>query len=201
MSVDKVILRAVLSTLAAIVLLFGFMFTVLITVYPSTMMGFTYSLGMETSSIRYAERAYKRSDDVYYIAHATQTAIEIENYKKINSCGMKLIADDEFVAFCAEKNAKNEERAGDYEQYIYGQVCVAKYKLGEKQAAVENAFSFTEENEFPINNAIVAVLITSLRAEDGETVDLIEGKLKERTGTLSESDKAYFDEILRLIAE
>lgn len=199
MSVDKVILRAVLSTLAAIVLLFGFMFTVLVTVYPSTMMEFTYSLGMESSSIRHAERAYKRSDDIYYIAHATQTAIEIEDYEKIDDCGMKLIEDEDFADFCAEKNNTNGKEAGDYEQYIYGQVCVAKYRCGEKQAAVEYAFSFTEEGEFPNNNAVVAVLITSLRAEDGETVDLIEGKMNERAGTLSEGDKAYFDEILRLI--
>lgn len=199
MSVDKVILRAVLSTLLAIVLLFAFMFTTLIVVYPSTMMEFTYSIGLESSSIKYAQRAYKRSDDIYYIAHATQTAIEIENYKKIDSCGMELIEDEEFESFCAEKNDRNGEKAGDYAQYIYGQVCVAKYECGEKQAAVEHAFAFTEEKEFPINNAIVAVLIVSLRSEDAETVNMIEGKMKERTGDLSESDQAYFDETLRLI--
>ena len=199
MSVDKVILRAVLSTLLAIVLLFAFMFTTLIVVYPSTMMEFTYSIGLESSSIKYAQRAYKRSDDIYYIAHATQTAIEIEYYKKIDSCGMELIADEEFESFCAKKNEKNGEKAGDYAQYIYGQICVAKYKRGEKQTAVEQAFAFTEEKEFPINNAVVAVLIVSLRSEDSETVGMIKEKMKERTGNLSERDQAYFDETLRLI--
>ena len=199
MGVDKVILRAILSTLAAIAVLFGFLFATLIIVYPSTMMEFTYSLGLEESSIKYAQRAYKRSNDIYYIAYATQTAIEIEDYEKINSCGMKLISDEEFNAFCEEKNAKNGDMAGDYEQYVYGQVCIAKYECEEKQTAVEYAFSFLEENEFPVNNAVVAVLITSLRAEDEETVSLIEGKMKERKGPLSESEQVYYDEILRLI--
>jgi galactose-1-phosphate uridylyltransferase len=51
--------------------------------FPSTMMGLTYNLGMDKSSIYFAECAYSRSDDVYYIAYATEIAIEGESIDKI----------------------------------------------------------------------------------------------------------------------
>ena len=51
MSVDKVILRAALSTLAAILILFAFMILSLTYIFPSTMMGITYDLGMDGASI------------------------------------------------------------------------------------------------------------------------------------------------------
>lgn len=204
MSVDKIILRAFLSTLAALAVLFTAMLCALLLFFPSTMMEITYSLGMENSSIRNAERAYGKGGDIYYIAHATQTAIEIENYEKINSCGVRLVEDDEFASFCAKKKEEQQnyqEAIGDYEQYIYGQICVAKYNLDKKQEAVDCAFSWTETNAFPKNNAIVALLLASLRAEDAETVTLIKGKMNERRGNLSEADKAYYEQILGLIAE
>ena len=80
MGVDKVILRAFLSTLAAFAILLLFMFAALTLVYPQTMMELTYSMGMESSSIHFAEQSYKRSNDVYYIAYATEVAIGEENY-------------------------------------------------------------------------------------------------------------------------
>lgn len=202
MSVDKIILRAFLSTLAAIGLLFIAMLGALLLLFPSTMMEFTYSLGMENSSIRNAQRAYERKSNIYYIAYATQTAIEIENYKKIDSCGMLMIEDDEFILYCQAKNEQqNTDNTGDYKQYICGQVCIAQYKRGKKQEAVEHAFAWVEENAFPKNNAIVAVLLTSLRSEDYETANLIKGKMNERLGSLSETDRAYCDEILALVSE
>ena len=54
MSVDKVIIRTFLSTLAAIALLFGIMLLALVAFFPSTMMELTYNLGLDASSIRYA---------------------------------------------------------------------------------------------------------------------------------------------------
>ena len=43
MSVDKVIIRTFLSTLAAIALLFGIMLLALVAFFPSTMMELTYN--------------------------------------------------------------------------------------------------------------------------------------------------------------
>ena len=83
MRADKVILRAFLSTLIAIAALMAFLLITLLCVYPSTMMEITYDLGMNQSSVRNATRAYNRTDDIYYIAYATDVAIESDDYKKL----------------------------------------------------------------------------------------------------------------------
>lgn len=201
MGVDKVILRAFLSTLAAVVALFLFLVVALIGFYPSTMMELTYDLGMDSTSVRYAERAYRESDDIYYIAYATEVAIGDGNYGKINSCGEKFIADENFAAYCAEKNANAPENAvGSYEQYVYGQVCVAKYANGEKTLAVERAFELLGTS-FPYNNAAVAVLLKAIQGDDKDTVALIKGKMEERQESVPVSDTEYFNAILALTTE
>ena len=82
MNIDKVILRVILNTLAAVAALFVFLFSTLIIFFPSTMMNFTYDMGMDAASISYARREYKRTDKIYYIARATETAIGIGDEKK-----------------------------------------------------------------------------------------------------------------------
>ena len=200
MSVDKVILRAVLNTLAAIAVLFIFLFSALIIFYPSTMMKFTYDMGMDKASISYATREYKRTNEVYYIAHATETAIGIGDAERILSCGEAFIADENFAVYCAQKDVENQAKvSGEYEQYIYGQVCVSEYALGRKSAAVERAFGYLG-NAFPAKNAVAAVLVNALLKGDTQTIELIKGKMEElQVANLSQTDKAYYAEILALI--
>ena len=202
MGVDKVILRAFLSTLAAIAILFAFMFTTLVAVYPQTMMEITYDLGMETPSIWFAEEAYKRTDDVGYIAHATEVAISEEKYETVQKCGEKLIADDTFVGYCVEKTeAMGDKVSSGYDQYVYGQVCVATYKLGKKDDAVARAFELTGE-AFPKNNAVVALIVTANKAGDTATLETIKGKMEQLNERLPEgADKAYLGEVLALVVK
>ena len=198
MTVDKIILRAFLTTLASVAILFLFMITALVCVYPQTMMKLTYDLGMEKASVWFAEVSYDRSDDVYYIAYATEVAIGQQNYEKIESCGERLISDVGFSDFCANKNAvQSTEIDMTYAQYVYGEVCTAKYVRGQAKDAVDLAFQLTGENIFPKNNAVVAVLFAALSENDGETVGMIREKMNKQT-QMSTEDKAYFDAILAL---
>lgn len=192
MGVDKVILRAFFSTLLAIVALLAFMIGALCLVFPSTMMELTYDLGMENSSIHFAERAYRRSDDVYYIAYATEVAIERESTDKIIEDGVKFIADEGFSVYC-------DDKGGIYEQYIYGQVVLAKYEKGDKSSAIATAFNAVKEG-FPENNAVVALAVKAIRANDEETVLRIHSEMSKMQNSVAEMDKAYFNEIFALTA-
>ncbi len=198
MSMDKLIIKSVLSSLAAIGLLFVFMLISLISFFPSTMMELTYDLGMDGPSIHYAERAYDWSNDEYFIAHAMEVAIGIKDTQKIDSCGERFIADDEFESYCAKRNENLPEGVSlTYEQYVFGQVCVAKYKNGDKVGAVSRAFELTVG--FPNSNAVVAVLYTAIGDRDTETINLIREKMEQlSTETLSVEEKAYFDEVFAL---
>ena len=198
MRVDKVIFRAVVSTLLAIFVLVAFMVLSLAFIFPSTMMKITYDLGMEGASIRNAKRAYKYSGEVAYIAYATEVAIVCDDTEKIGACGRLFIADENFAVYCAERNESLPDGIeGTYEQYVYGQVCVAEYKLGNKAKAVEIAFSGVEES-FPKNNAVIALLLTVVEESDSATKDVIYYEMSKKT--LSNEESAYFEEILHIIS-
>ena len=177
MRVDNVVLRAALSTVAAIVVLFGFMIFTLSYVYPSTMMNIAYDLGMENASITCAKRSYKRSGEVYYIAFATETAIVEEDYEQIAQCGALFVEDEEFLQYCKLRGeALGTSLNGSYEQYVYGQVCVAEYKLGDKEKAIDDAFAYLG-NTFPKNNAVDAVLVAAISERDEAAIENIKGKM------------------------
>lgn len=189
MSIDKVILRATLSTLAAIGVLLLFIVVGLWAFFPSTSMQITYDMGMESSCIHFAERAYKGSHEIYYIAYATEVAIEDDKTEKIAACGEKFIADENFEEYC-------DLRGGNYKQFIYGQVCVSKYDKGEKEESVALAVE-SLEGGFPEGNALVAVLLTALQAEDTATVGIIADKLVEIQAQIGAN--VYLQKTLNLI--
>ena len=200
MNANKIIIRAFLTTLASVAVLFMFMLGALVCVYPQSMMEITYDLGMENSSIWFAEVSYDRSNDIYYIAYATEVAIGEKDYKKIDSCGSRMIKAKEFGEYCAERD---ESVAGDsalsYEHYVYGQVCIAKYKRDKANDAITLAFE-SLGGAFPKNNAVVAMLITALQEEDAETIAVIKGKMEELKITLKDvEDVAYFNAVFKLL--
>lgn len=198
MSVDKVILRAFLSTLAAIALLFVFLFVSLIGFFPSTMMEITYDLGMEESSIKYAERAYERGADIHFIAHATTVAIELRDYEKIDACGETFVTHDGFTAYSSEIR-ENEEDAASYRRYIQSQVCVAKYKRGDKSAAVARAFEWNG-NSFSAGNAVLAVLFAANDDGDTATVERVRTEMVALQERLTEeAERAYLEKLLGLL--
>ena len=197
MRFDKVILRAALSTLAAIAALLAVMILALCFIFPSTMMHITYDMGLDDASIRYARRAYAYTSDVSFIAFATEVAIGLGDNVQIETCGEELIEDDHFTAHCEKKNALIASEGG-YEQYVFGQVCVAKYRQGEKTEAIDKAFALVG-NSFPQNNAVAAVLLTALSQEDEAAVTTVKEKMNEmNASTFSASDKEYYDALLAL---
>lgn len=199
MHVDKVILRAVISSLLAMLVLSTFLVLTLSLVFPFSWMKITYDLGMDGVSVRNAKRAYHYTGDVSYIAYATEVAIGADDCERVEECGEMLILDEKFLSYCETRNqALSENTDGLYEQYVYGQVSVAKYRLGDKDGAVNTAFEGLE-NRFPKNNAVVALFLTALKAEDSETVDKIERKMNEMAGNISSNtERAYLEEMRSL---
>ena len=202
MGTEKIVIKSILTTLAAIVVLFAFMLGALMGLYPATMMELTYKLGMDDASIHYAERAYGwHGEDEYFMAYGMEVAIGMGNYEKIDVCGETLISDENFEEYCARETARLPEGVEmTYDQYVYGQVCLAKYKQGKNAEAVELAFALTKG--FPKNNAILAILYTALVNEDTETVAMIKTQMdKVETDALSETEKADFQTAYALISK
>ena len=197
MRVDKVIIRAVLSTLAAVVVLFAFAILALCFIFPSTMMVLTFRADMNDASVRYAKRAYKYTGDAYYLAYGLDVAIWDKDAERIDTCGSLLLQADDFQTYCGQRNQQLTQQGVTmrYEQYVYGQVSVAKYACGNASDAVDVAFSSLEMRSFPQNNAVVALLSVAIQAGDNATVLAVKAEMDEIAPTLSETDKPYFDEI------
>ena len=195
MHVDKVILKAFISTLSAIALLFVFMFSVLALAFPSTMMQLSYDFGRDKSSIRYAQRAYDWFDDTYYMAYALEVAIGSDNQEMIEECGQIVVEDEAYFAqYCAEKQSGISDKVTmSYEDYLYGKIAIAKYEQGKKEEAVNYAFD-TLKGGFARDNAVVALFYVAV--EDKDTVQLIKGKMIEQESSIAEADRQYFETIL-----
>ncbi len=201
MRVNKVILRAVCSTLASIAILLCMLVVALSFLFPSTMMRVTYDLGMDKASIRNAKRAYALygdDDNIYFIAYATEVAIGLVENQKIDVCGGMLLADNEFASYCARIDAETQSDGG-YAQYVCGKVSLAKYDLGEKQQAVDTASAWVQ-NAFPKNNALAAVGLRAKMKGDQATVDTVLAKMNEISKCeLADGDREYLDNISRAL--
>ena len=199
MSTDKIILKTILNTLLAILILIVFMFGMLTAFFPSTMMGITYGFGMDGASIYFAERSYNTSGDIYFISYATEVAIGSDDYAKIESCGERFIADSGFDAYCAARNQEIGDVGGTYEQYVYVNVCLAKYETVGGAKAAESAIAWTEG--FAPNNPMAAVLFTALERRDEATVSILRTEMEARQATLSAADTEYFNGVYNLMNE
>ena len=195
---DKIIIRAALRTLAAIGVLLVFLSLSLCLIFPSTMMYITYDLGMDGASVQYGMRAYRNTDDITYVAFATETAIGSDAYEEIEYCGLKLIAHEDFALYCQAR----DDKAGTnnlYKQYVYGQVAFAQYRLGKKSSAIATAVAALCPHQFPENNAFVALALNALMANDGEMIAMLKNQINALDDGLSTVDKACLDRIVDLL--
>jgi len=202
MRIDKVILRAFLSTLVAIIALLAFMVGALVTVFPSTMMSISYDFGNDAASIRYAKRAYKWFDDAYYMEFAFGVAVGLDDNASIEECGIALTEETEyFTDYCARKNAELPDSVqSEYDEYVFGKIAVAKYKQGRKEEAVNYAFD-TVKGGFPLDNAVAAVLYTAVISKDTMTKEMIKNMMKQKQAEVPEGDRAYFDKMFALASK
>lgn len=201
MRIDKIILKAALSTLTAIILLFGIMFAAFVFIYPSTMMTLAYDVGLDDASVWFADRAYKQLDDVYYIAYAANVSIGTGDSEKIEKYGGQFIADEGFGAYCEQMDKQTATLDGSYLQYVYRQVCVSKYRLGKTDEAIELAFS-VNETCFPRQNAAAAVLLVILEQNKADELPAVEDIFARMSAlpkeTLPEEEREYLEAMMGL---
>ena len=120
-----------------------------------------------------------------------------------------MIADEGFDDFC---NARNENlpdqaKGTTYQAYYFRQLCLAKYLMGDGNAAVERAVQLMD-GTFVSGNPLVAVLAQARmdRQAGASTIQTIYNTmtaLKDTDvyGNYSTDDKAYFDQVYVSVAK
>ena len=204
---DKVILRAILSTLAAIGVLIALLALTCAFLFPSTLMTISYNLGMEKSAVRYAERAYKQDGGAYYLACAFEISVGEETYSDVEKFGRKLIQNKEFDEYCSRMDEEAAQTVtGSYAQYVYGNTYAAAYRNAktpsEKQQAIDEAFACVNSG-FPRNNAVFKMVIVVLRSQDATATEYTLEKMlalqTEKASAFSESDQGLLQEMITLV--
>lgn len=176
---NRIVLRSILSTLAAIVALFVGLVLVLSVLFPSTMMGLTYDLGMDDAAIFYARRSYKMSGEVHYIAFATETAIGKDDYAKIHSCGELLLAEEDgFEEYCVRRDEEISRADGTYRNYIYVYLTLAEYEVDGMDDAMALAVEGNNGlDSFKESNAIVVLTVHAMQKNDTALVSGVQAIL------------------------
>ena len=194
MRMDKVILKSALSTLAAIGVLYVVLIAVLCLVFPQTMMGVTYDMGMTDLSIFFADVSYNRSHEAYYAAFVTEVSISANYDDKTEWYGQTLLDHSGFDSYAATRvGSADGEKVEEYRTYIQGQVCLAKYDLGKQDEALDTAFGYLG-GHFYEYNPVVALLVmradAEMKAEIGERLKSV--------AVNSSEEQAYLDEMILL---
>ena len=206
MRLDKVVLRAVLSTLLGIFTLLFLLVLSSFCFFPSTLMEVSYNLGMDSHAEYYAYRSYKGSGELQYLVLAFDIANSEKDYEKIELYASKMVKDDEFSAYCKKidkkmEGSEYEDSLSAYEEYVYGCLYSAKFRLNKKTEAIEGAFTRVVEH-FPTNNSVMKVLLASLLKGDLESAEVILNRLNELKtnlpSTYDERDEEYLQEMINL---
>ena len=203
MRVDKVILKAALSTLAAIAILLSVMAAACFAFFPATVMEISYNVGWTETAVENAERAYKQSGDVSFLAFAFEVSVSNGDDKSTEKYGLKLIAHEDFASYCTAEDENVGAIAGGYASYVHGKTYAAMYRNGKTQQAVDLAFEQVQTS-FVRNNPVVRVLLSALQKNDMRAGALIHQRLvaikqaQLSSPTYSATDLSYLDEIIAL---
>ena len=135
-----------------------------------------------------------------------RSQVNIKDMEKIDEYGSKFILDESFGEYCSRMDEQTSGIGNSYAQYVYGQVCMAKYRLGKGEEAVELSFSINEDC-FPPKNAAAAVLLIALQRNGQEDLPFIENILarlkalqeEQKTNkTFSDEDLEYLESMIKL---
>lgn len=117
----KLIAKTAGATLAVIVALLLLFIGLCSLCFPSVMVSLADSMGLERAAAAYSVRVYEQSGDVADLAELVERSYYAENYSAAAEYGERLLADEDFAAYCTQKDA---ESAGDanielgYDEYM-----------------------------------------------------------------------------------
>ncbi len=207
MRLDKVVLRAMLSTIASIAILFVIFIVFSLFFFPVTLMNLSYNLGMDNSAQYYANRAYRMSDQIEYAVFAFDIAVNQNDDEEIVKYGEKVASDDEFDEYCILRDEEMKEAYSPeilaelppYRQYVKGNLYAAMYREGDKQSALDGAF-LELENECPRGNAVLKVLLSAIGENDQDSLRQILLFLQEKqvSNNYNETDLAFLHTMIEV---
>lgn len=170
--VSKTAVKALLIVIIALALLFG----VASLGFPSQMASLFEKMGGYSFATGYAKLAYSYSDTCANLARCVDDSIFAGDERNTVVFGEQLVGRDDFNEYCAERNASMDSL--DYRQFVYGNIAVAHYELGDSDAALKTSDeAMSGVVGFPSNNAYTALALAARNAGDASLMDALYGRV------------------------
>lgn len=207
MRIDRLIVKTVVSTLIATLILLVAMFGILSLCFPQTMMKITYSMGFDKSSVNFSVTAYERFGMAEYAGYGADVALQANLHGQAESCIESLIANERFDAYCDQRNEQltGEQRNTTMQAYYRRQLCLSIYWQGDGERAVNRALELMGDT-FAAGNPLVEVIrYARIDSEGGDaTVRYALAKMVAIQGSdayarYAAEDKAYFEQVVTAV--
>lgn len=133
----KLIAKTAAATLAFIIAALLLFFGVCSLCFPSVMVSITEGLGMERACAAYSVNLYEQTGEISDLADAVERCYYSEKYDTAIRYGEKLLASDDFEAFCAVRDAEtagDEDISSGYREYITALIDSARALAAEAAA-------------------------------------------------------------------
>ncbi len=183
----KLIVKTIAITLGILIALTSAFYLLLSCCFPKVLSNVYFQIQSEELCLKYSEKAYENSNDIGDLAMLVERSIVFKKSDKVLTHGVSLINDQDYQSYLLTK--------GDgYHYYLVGNICQVQYNNGDRQTALETAFSNT--GEYLAYNPIHKLILLSAQNGDDESLVKIKSHLLEK-----ENKNQLINEHLSLIEQ
>lgn len=200
---QKVFFKAIINTLVGIFAAAVITWAVVTLAFPSTLITPTANMGWTRVSAWYAASSYVRTKDLNDLALAVDMSINVvatkkgkialgenvtisqDEYKQVVKYCSILVRQDDFEAFCTERDEEEAEKSGvsaeevASKDYYYTSLVEAYYNTGYRTESLARALLALEESTSGLDgtDAITILITQSAQANDVDFCKLIKKEL------------------------
>lgn len=180
---EKVVLKAAVKAVLAILIIFVLVFAVFNLAFPQHMATFTENMGYYSLAVKYADLRYSYTKNYDDLVRCFEDGVLAKNDSYVIKYGESVIENkDKFEELCEKK--QNADSAYLYRDWAYSKVSVSYYNEGKKDSNKDNgekkvvkAFELAIEgnglDEFRYGNALMSLAASISAARDGNTALLM----------------------------
>ncbi|MBQ7373368.1 MAG: hypothetical protein IJW64_02245 [Clostridia bacterium] len=165
---NKVIIKTAIITFLSLVVAFILGVIGIYAFAPRLAGGYCYELGLKNMATECYERVYSKTGEFDDLVELVNSAIYAENDGVTSVYGEEMIErKSDFKNFC-DKQIDENFQEGDYSTYDYyvNATMLAKYSLGNKQEAIEFAFSCALKSAGYTEHSALKMLVNMIETDE-----------------------------------
>ena len=178
----KIILKASLITVGALIAAGILVFSLWILISPHSMATVSEKLGNYNFAVTCANLKFKYSDDTEDLARCVEDSILAKDDEKIVKYGEQLIARDDFDKMCEKRDSElvpldgKQGATNNYKTYILSTLAVSQYRTGNLEKAVVTAEKGGTVASF--RKLVIEVVSSKNKADIEKVQDIKDPELK-----------------------